>query len=57
MSMNPSDKFNKVTDAVYWWMVGLICGMLFMAVVCMFGGSMTLRVQLVEPIPAVEAGK
>ena len=57
MSMNPSDKFNKVTDAVYWWMVGLICGMLFMAVVCMFGGSMTLRVQLMEPVPAVEGGR
>ena len=55
--MDQHERMDKVTNSIYWWMVGLICGMLFMAVVCMFGGSMTLRVQLVEPVPAVEVAR
>lgn len=52
-----SDKIGKVTNAVYWWMVGLICGMFLMMLASLFGGSMTLRVELVEPVPAVEGGR
>ena len=55
--MEANERLTKVTDAVYWWMVGLICGLLLMMVVCLFGGSMTLRVELVEPVPAVEGGR
>lgn len=55
--MDANARLTKVTDAVYWWMVGLICGMLLMAVECLFGGSMTLRVELVEPVPAVDGGR